>query len=88
MNYDASLLSYFLHASIVVKAVMLILVGASIFSWTYILQRGIYLLDIKKAAGKFEQAFWSGEDLNRLYADGGRNRNSSRRFGSHILFRF
>ena len=77
MNYDASLLSYFMHASIVVKTVMLILVCASIFSWTYILQRGAYLLGIKKAAGKFEQAFWSGEDLNRLYADGGKNRNSS-----------
>lgn len=72
MNYDASLLSYFMHASIVVKSVMLILIGASICSWTYILQRGFYLKDIKKNAGQFEKAFWSGEDLSKLYTDGGR----------------
>ena len=77
MNYDASLLSYFTHASIVVQAVMLILIGASIFSWTYILQRGSYLRNIKKSAGKFEKAFWSGEDLTQLYADGGTNRGAS-----------
>lgn len=77
MNYDASLLSYFIHASIIVKAVMLILVGASIFSWTYILQRGTYLRNIRKSATRFEKAFWSGEDLTQLYADGGKNRGGS-----------
>lgn len=76
MNYDASLLGYFIHASLVVKAVMLILVGASIFSWTYILQRGMYLKEIDKAAGKFERAFWSGEDLSKLYVEGSRHKSS------------
>lgn len=76
MNYDASLLSYFIHASLVVKAVMLILVAASIFSWTYILQRTFYLKEIKKSAGTFEKAFWSGEDLSKLYADGGKGKSS------------
>lgn len=68
MNYDAGLLSYFLHASLVVKCVMLILASASIFSWAYILQRGFYLQDVNNSAGKFENAFWSGEDLSKLYA--------------------
>jgi biopolymer transport protein TolQ len=76
MNYDASLLGYFLHASLVVKIVMLILVGASIFSWTYIFQRSFYLKSVNKSAGKFEKAFWSGEDLSQLYADGGKHRES------------
>jgi len=67
VNYDATLLSYFWNAGLVVKCVMLILAGASVFSWTYILQRGFYLQDIKKAAGKFEKAFWSGEDLSKIY---------------------
>lgn len=71
MNYDATLLNYFLNASIVVKCVMLILISASIFSWTYILQRTMYLRAIKKATQKFEQAFWSGADLDRLYAEVG-----------------
>ena len=77
MNYDTSLLSYFVHASIIVKVVMLILIGASICSWTYILQRGAYLRSVSRSAGKFEKAFWSGEDLTQLYADGGKNRSAS-----------
>jgi biopolymer transport protein TolQ len=77
VNYDASLLSYFTHASIIVQAVMLILIGASVFSWTTILQRGAYLRGINKSASRFEKAFWSGEDLTQLYADGGKSRGSS-----------
>lgn len=72
MNYDASFLGYFLHASVVVQCVMLILVGASIFSWSYIFQRGVFLKDVRNASGKFEQAFWSGEDLSKLYAESSR----------------
>lgn len=68
MNYDSTLLNYFVHASLVVKSVMLILAIASIFSWTYILQRIFYIKDIRQSAGKFEHAFWSGEDLSRLYS--------------------
>lgn len=71
MNYDITLLSYFLHAGIVVKAVMIILVSVSIFSWTYILQRLFYLKSMKNAAKKFEKVFWSGEDLSRLYTEDG-----------------
>jgi biopolymer transport protein TolQ len=67
MNVDASLFNYFLHAGLVVKCVMLILLAASIFSWAYILQRMSFLRDVNKASKKFEKAFWSGEDLSRLY---------------------
>ena len=76
MNYDASLFGYFLNAGIVVKLVMLILVSASIFSWTYILQRGFYLRDINREAKAFEHAFWSGEDLSKLYGETGRGREA------------
>lgn len=84
MNYDASLLNYFLHASLAVKCVMLILATASIFSWTYILQRSFYLKDIKKSAGRFEDDFWSGEDLSKLYAAGSRNKKAL--FGLEAIF--
>ena len=70
MTYDATLLTYFLQAGLVVKCVMVLLVGASIFSWAYILQRGFYLTDLNKAITKFETTFWSGEDLAKLYAEG------------------
>lgn len=77
MNYDASLLNYFLNAGLVVKLVMLILGLASVFSWAYILQRSFYLRDVNKSSKKFEHAFWSGDDLSELYAQGGRHRESS-----------
>jgi len=76
VTYDASLLAYFMHASFLVQSVMLILGLASIFSWTYILQRGFYLRGINKAASRFERAFWSGEDLARLYADARREEST------------
>ena len=76
MNYDASLLNYFLNASLVVKCVMLLLATASVFSWTYILQRFFFLKDVNKASNQFEQAFWSGEDITKLYAISDRNSQS------------
>jgi len=69
VNFDAGFIGYFLHASLIVKCVMIILASASIFSWTYILQRSFYLKGVDQSAGKFENAFWSGEDLSRLYND-------------------
>jgi biopolymer transport protein TolQ len=69
VNADVSLLSYFLHAGLVVKFVMLILAGASVFSWTYILQRNSYLKEVNNATSRFEKAFWSGEDLSHLYQE-------------------
>jgi biopolymer transport protein TolQ len=55
---------------------MLILIGASICSWAYILQRGTALRDTRRAAGNFERAFWSGEDLSKLYGEGGKTKES------------
>lgn len=60
-----------MHAGLVVKLVMLILLSASVFSWTYILQRASYLKSLNANTAQFEQAFWSGEDLSRLYSEGG-----------------
>lgn len=75
MNIDSTLLTYFLNAGIVVKCVMMLLITASIFSWTFILQRGFYINDIRKAAAQFENNFWSGGDLSRLFQDSMRNKN-------------
>jgi biopolymer transport protein TolQ len=83
VNLDSTLLSYFFHAGLVVKVVMLILVCASIFSWTYILQRTVYLHEIKKSASKFESAFWSGDDLATLYTD---SRHKSSLTGLEAIF--
>ncbi len=56
---------------------MLILASASIFSWTYILQRGFYLQDIKASTQKFEHQFWGGEDLSKLYNAGQYSKTAS-----------
>jgi biopolymer transport protein TolQ len=64
-----SLWHYFAHAGMVVKIVMLILFAASILSWTIILQRSVLLSKANKAIKAFEDKFWSGADLTRLYQE-------------------
>jgi biopolymer transport protein TolQ len=55
---------------------MIILACASVFSWTYILQRISYLKEVNKSTSQFEKAFWSGEDLSQLYAEGSRRKHN------------
>lgn len=69
MHFDSSFLEYFIHASFMVKVVMLLLASASVFSWTYILQRGFYLSEVRDTTLKFEREFWSGVELSKLYED-------------------
>jgi biopolymer transport protein TolQ len=69
MNIDASFFSYFLDSSSIIKIVILLLVSASLVSWTFIFQRGLLYKNTKSAMIKFEDMFWSGADLNKLYTD-------------------
>ena len=57
-------------ASGVVQAVMAILMLTSIVSWALIIQRAIYLGRSRRLALAFENDFWSGIDLGKLYFDG------------------
>lgn len=82
--FDSSLLMYFMHAGLVVKLVMILLLGASILSWTYILQRGFYLKDVLKETNRFEEVFWSGGDLSVLYGENAKRRRNV--FGTEALF--
>ncbi len=74
MIVDSTFLTYFLNAGIVVKFVMILLILASVLSWTYILQRWFYIKEIRGLATRFENAFWSGGDLSKLYADSKRRK--------------
>lgn len=67
MTTDTSLLSLFLNASALVKTVMFILLLASVLSWTIILQRYSLFKNSEKALNTFENTFWSGIDLTKLY---------------------
>ena len=69
MTFDLSLVDYFIHAGLVVKAVMILLIGASLFSWTYIFQRFSYLKHMRQLTARFEHSFWSVENISELYAD-------------------
>lgn len=62
-----SMWSLIVNASLVVQLVMLILVGASIMSWVLIFQRGKLLRAAHNSLNIFEDRFWSGMDLNKLY---------------------
>jgi biopolymer transport protein TolQ len=76
MTTDPSLWSFVAHAGLVVKLVMLLLFITSIISWTFIFQRGIFLKNARKAVADFEEKFWSGKDLSKLY-EGLARRNDS-----------
>lgn len=67
MATDPSLWSFITNAGLVVKCVMFLLLIASIFSWTFIFQRALFLKVAKKAVIHFEDQFWSGTDLSKLY---------------------
>ena len=69
MNVDSTLFAYFLNAGLVVKCVLLILISASILSWTYIFQRGSYLRQMNREANSFEELFWEEKNLSKLYAE-------------------
>ncbi len=57
-----------LHASIPVQFVLLLLLFASIASWVIIFRKRSMLGRAEKEADKFEERFWSGADLAKLYA--------------------
>ncbi len=66
MTPDASLWSFVADAGLVVKVVMILLLTASIFSWTFIFQHGTFLKRAKSSMISFEDRFWSGRDLSQL----------------------
>ena len=57
-----------LHASLPVQAVMLVLVFASIASWVIIFRKKRVLDRAEREAEQFEERFWSGTELTKLYA--------------------
>jgi len=62
-----SVLSLIANASWVVKLVMLTLLGLSIVSWYVIWQRQTIMSQAERAMALFEERFWSGIDLSRLF---------------------
>jgi biopolymer transport protein TolQ len=67
VTQDLDIITLILHASIVVKAVMLLLLLVSFMSWMFIFQKWFSIRRAAAQTDKFEREFWSGNDLNALY---------------------
>jgi len=63
-----NMLALVLHASIPVQLVMLLLVFGSVASWVIIFRKKRLLDRAEDEADRFEERFWSGAELSKLYA--------------------
>ena len=81
---DLSFVGLILNASLVVQLVMVILVLASVLSWTVIFDRSRVLKKAQREANGFENRFWSGNDLGDLYRSVDRDRDDLR--GAAAIF--
>jgi len=64
---DFSVLAMFLRATWVVQAVMIMLVGASFWSWAIIFEKVMLFRTLKGKSTLFEDQFWSGQPLDELF---------------------
>lgn len=69
-------LGLFLEAHIVVQAVMIGLILASVWSWAIIIEKTFAFRRARKEADRFENMFWSGQSLEELYSALSRNGHS------------
>ncbi len=64
-----ALWSMVLHASPVVQLMMLILLAASVASWTMIFRKWFIMKNAYREADRFEDRFWKGANVNQMYAE-------------------
>lgn len=69
MAHHASVFTYFMQAGMVVKLVMMLLIGTSVWSWTLIFQRAWYFKNKSGAYDAFFRRFWGSTDLSKLFDD-------------------
>lgn len=67
MSTDLSIFHLITEASFVVQFVMLILLTASVVSWTFIFSKRKVLIRALEITDEFEEQFWSGVPLADLY---------------------
>jgi biopolymer transport protein TolQ len=71
---DMSFFTLIAGASLPVQLVMLILIITSLFSWWYIFIKVATIKRAERDAEDFENTFWTGGDLNKLYEGVASNR--------------
>ncbi|SEP74576.1 protein TolQ [Thalassovita taeanensis] len=68
---DFSMWALFARATLTVKLVMILLIVASFWSWSIIIQKSILYRKARRQAAAFDRAFWSGEPLDELFEQTG-----------------
>ena len=76
MEANQSIIHLIVNASFIVQLVMLLLLLASVVSWTFIFKKSSHLKRLEKSADDFEDDFWSVGDMNRLHQDWGGSEGS------------
>ena len=66
-NTDFSLWSLFIRADFVVKAVILVLIGCSVYSWAIIIEKFRLFKKINLEAEEFEEKFWKSKSAETFY---------------------
>jgi len=74
VSTDLSIIRLIMDASLLVQLVMLILMLASVLSWFLIFHKYKLLKQAGEEAARFEDEFWSGNDLGEMYAKLSRRR--------------
>ena len=64
---DFSMWALFARATVTVKIVMIMLIVASFWAWSIIVQKLISYRRARAEAAAFDQKFWSGEPLDALF---------------------
>ena len=72
---DFSMFALFMRADFVVKSVIIILILASLYSWTIIVAKLVRLEQLKKLEKEFEEIFWSGNSFEDLFETLNFNKN-------------
>ncbi|MDA7697711.1 protein TolQ [Candidatus Pelagibacter sp.] len=66
-NTDFSLWSLFLRADFIVKSVILMLIGCSIYSWAVIIEKFRLFKKINLESDEFEEKFWKSKSAETFY---------------------
>ncbi len=90
---DMSVFGLFMMADPVVKAVMLLLIGASVWCWAIIFDKMTRIRRQKRGAEEFDDLFWSGGSLDDLYnhslnSNGINQQSGKQEFFENLINRF
>jgi len=66
-NTDFSLWSLFIRADFIVKSVILMLIGCSIYSWAIIIEKFRLFKKINSESEEFEEKFWKSKSAENFY---------------------